>query len=146
MPQTRVHATLMNQLGLFVCIYSPLQMACDLPENYMKHPDAFRFIEDVPCDWERSMLVDGKIGEFCIFARQERGADNWYIGGVNADEPRDITLPLTMLAEGQSYVATIYRDGEDADWQMSMRSRNRRSRLLMCCNCAWLQVADSPCN
>ena len=117
MPQTRVHATLMNQLGLFVCIYSPLQMACDLPENYMKHPDAFRFIEDVPCDWERSMLVDGKIGEFCIFARQERGADNWYIGGVNADEPRDITLPLTMLAEGQSYVATIYRDGEDADWQ-----------------------------
>ena len=117
MPQTRVHATLMNQLGLFVCIYSPLQMACDLPENYMNHPDAFRFIEDVPCDWERSMLVDGVIGEYCIFARQERGSENWYIGGVNADEAREVAIPLDMLSEGQSYVATIYRDGDEADWQ-----------------------------
>lgn len=117
MPQTRVHATLMNQLGLFVCIYSPLQMACDLPENYMNHPDAFRFIEDVPCDWERSMLIDGVIGEYCIFARQERGSENWYIGGVNADEAREVAIPLDMLSEGQSYVATIYRDGDEADWQ-----------------------------
>ena len=83
----------------------------------MKHPDAFRFIEDVPCDWERSLLVDGKIGEFCIFARQERGMDNWYIGGVNADEPREVSIPLTMLTDNQSYTATIYRDGEDAEWQ-----------------------------
>ncbi len=117
MPQTRVHATLMNQLGLFVCLYSPLQMACDLPENYMKHPDAFHFIEDVPCNWERSMLVDGVIGEYCIFARQERGSENWYIGGVNADEAREVTIPLSMLTEGKTYVATIYRDGEEADWQ-----------------------------
>ena len=117
MPQTRVHATLMNQLGLFVCIYSPLQMACDLPENYMKHPDAFHFIEDVPCNWEHSMLVDGVIGEYCIFARQERGSENWYIGGVNADEAREVTIPLSMLTEGKTYVATIYRDGEEADWQ-----------------------------
>ena len=117
MPQTRVHSTLMNQLGLFVCIYSPLQMACDLPENYMKHPDAFRFIEDVPCNWERSMLVDGVIGEYCVFARQERGSENWYIGGVNADEAREVAIPLDMLAEGKTYTAVIYRDGEAADWQ-----------------------------
>ena len=117
MPGTRVHATLTNQLGLFVCFYSPLQMACDLPENYMKHPDAFRFIENVPCDWERSILLDGQIGEFCIFARQERGTDNWYIGAVNADEPRDVTIPLTMLDKDRTYAATIYRDGEQADWQ-----------------------------
>jgi len=116
MPETRVHSTLMNQLGLFVCLYSPLQMACDLPENYMKHPDAFRFIEQVPCDWERSMLVDGKIGEFCIFARQERGGEDWYIGGINADEPREVEVPLSMLEDGQTYTATIYRDGEQADW------------------------------
>ncbi len=116
MPGTRVHSTLMNQLGLFVCFYSPLQMACDLPENYLKHPGPFRFIEQVPCDWERSMLVDGKIGEFCIFARQERGTDNWYIGGINADEPREVTLPLDMLAAGKNYQAVIFRDGE-ADWQ-----------------------------
>jgi alpha-glucosidase len=117
MPGTRVHATLTNQLGLFVCFYSPLQMACDLPENYMKHPDAFRFIENVPCDWERSILLDGQIGEFCIFSRQERGTDNWYIGAVNADEPRDVTIPLTMLDKDRTYAATIYRDGEQADWQ-----------------------------
>ena len=117
MQQTRVHSTLMNQLGLFVCIYSPLQMACDLPENYIKHPDAFRFIEQVPCDWERSMLVDGAIGDYCIFARQRRGGDDWYIGGVNGDDPRAVTIPLTMLQQGVTYKATVYRDAADADWQ-----------------------------
>ena len=117
MPETRVHSTLANQLGLFVCFYSPLQMACDLPENYMRHPEAFRFIEQVPCDWERSMLIDGRIGEFCIFARQERGSDRWFIGGINADMPREVAVPLSMLPAGQTYRATIYHDGDDADWQ-----------------------------
>ena len=116
MPGTRVHSTLTNQLGLFVCIYSPLQMACDLPENYMKHPDAFRFIEHVPCDWERSLLIDGQIGSYCVFARQERSADNWYIGGINGDEAREVEILPDFLGEG-SYTATIYRDGEHADWQ-----------------------------
>lgn len=120
MPGTRVHSTLMNQLGLFVCFYSPIQMACDLPENYEKDLDAldaFAFIERVPCDWEKSILVDGKIGEFCVFARQERGGDNWYIGGINADEPREVTIPLSMLDAGKTYHACIWRDGENADWQ-----------------------------
>lgn len=116
MPQTRVHSTLMNQLGLFVCFYSPLQMACDLPENYMKHPDAFRFIEAVPCDWERSLLIDGQIGDFCIFARQRRGGEDWYIGGINDEEPREVTLPLSMLDASKTYRATVYRDGDAADW------------------------------
>jgi alpha-glucosidase len=62
------------------------------------------------------MLVDGKIGEFCIFARQERGGEDWYIGGINADEPREVEVPLSMLEDGQTYTATIYRDGEQADW------------------------------
>ena len=92
-------------------------MACDLPENYIKHPDAFRFIEQVPCDWERSMLVDGAIGDYCIFARQRRGGDDWYIGGVNGDDPRAVTIPLTMLQQGVTYKATVYRDAADADWQ-----------------------------
>jgi alpha-glucosidase len=117
MPDTRVHSTLMNQLGLMVCLYSPLQMACDLPENYMKYPDAFRFIEQVPCDWEQSRLVDGRIGEFCIFARQERGVDDWYVGGINADDSREAVVPLSMLRADCTYTATIYRDGPEADWQ-----------------------------
>jgi alpha-glucosidase len=107
----------MNQLGLFVCFYSPLQMACDLPENYEKHLDAFRFIEDVPCDWERSLLVDGQIGEFCIFARQQRNADDWYIGGINNEVSRDAEVSLSMLEKGRQYRAVVYRDGETADWK-----------------------------
>lgn len=115
-PTTRVHSTLMNQLGLFVCFYSPLQMACDLPEHYMEHADAFRFIENVPCDWERSLLVDGKIGDYCVFARQGRGTDNWYIGGITDEEAREIEVPLTMLEKDRTYTLTLYRDAEDADW------------------------------
>lgn len=115
-PTTRVHSTLMNQLGLFVCFYSPLQMVCDLPEHYMQHPDAFRFVKEVPCDWERSMLLDGKIGDYCVYARQERGGDTWYIGGITDEQARELTLPLTMLQEGAEYQLTLWCDGEDADW------------------------------
>ncbi len=154
-PTTRVHSTLMNQLGLFVCFYSPLQMACDLPEHYMEHADAFRFIENVPCDWEQSILVDGKIGDFCVFARQERGTDNWYIGGITDEETREVTIPLTFLnnpspicstdghrqsdraelftrsREGEKvprYTATLYRDAEDADWETRPYAYNIEER------------------
>jgi len=116
-PGTRVHSTLMNQLGLFVCFYSPLQMVCDLPESYMKHPDAFRFIEQVPCNWERSLLVDGKIGDFCIFARQGRGAEDWYIGGITDEEAREVSVPLSFLDAEASYTLTLWRDGDDAEWK-----------------------------
>lgn len=116
-PKTpRVHSTLMNQLGLFVCFYSPLQMVCDLPEHYMEHLDAFRFIEQVPCDWERSLLVDGKIGDYCVFARQGRGSNKWYIGGITDEQARTVQVPLSMLDEGE-YTLTLWRDAEDADWQ-----------------------------
>lgn len=115
-PTTRVHSTLMNQLGLFVCFYSPLQMVCDLPEHYMEHPEAFRFVEEVPCDWERSLLMDGKIGDYCIYARQERGGDTWYIGGITDEEARTAELALDMLDEGVEYTMTLWCDAEDADW------------------------------
>lgn len=127
-PGTRVHSTLMNQLGLFVCFYSPLQMACDLPEHYMEHADAFRFIEQVPCDWERSLLVDGKIGDYCVFARQGRGTDNWYIGGITDEEAREIEVPLTMLEKDRTYTLTLYRDAEDADWETRPYAYNIEER------------------
>ncbi len=116
-PTTRVHSTLMNQLGLFICFYSPLQMVCDLPEHYMEHPEAFRFVEQVPCDWERSLLMDGKIGDYCIYARQERGGDTWYIGGITDEEARTSELVLDMLDEGAEYAMTLWCDAEDADWR-----------------------------
>lgn len=115
-PGTRVHSTLMNQLGLFVCFYSPLQMACDLPESYMEHPDAFRFIEDVPCDWKQSILLDGKIGDYVVFARQDRKSDNWFVGGITDENARDYTLNCSFLEPGRTYKATVYRDAEDAAW------------------------------
>lgn len=129
-PGTRVHSTLMNQLGLMVCIYSPLQMACDLPENYMKHPEAFLFIQHVPCDWERSLLVDGQIGDYCIFARQRRGAEDWYIGGITDEQARQAVVPLSMLEPDRSYQITLWSDADDADWQTNPYAYNVELRTV----------------
>ena len=147
LPKTRVHSTLMNQLGLMVCLYSPLQMACDLPENYMKHPDAFRFIEHVPCDWERSLLVDGKIGEFCIFARQQRGSANWYIGGINNEDVRVVAVPLSFLngqtqSSEQKYKATLYQDGEKADWKTNPYDFTIEEQSVTCADTLFIRLAS----
>ena len=93
-------------------------MACDLPEHYMEHPDAFRFIEQVTCDCEQSILLDGKIGEYCIYARRDRHSNTWYIGGVT-DQQRDVTLDLSRLGleKNIAWEAVIYQDASDADWQ-----------------------------
>ena len=115
-PGTRVHSTLCNQLALFVVLYSPLQMACDKIENYAKRPAEFQFIRDVPCDWNQSRLLDGKIGQYVVMARQDRHSDNWYIGAVTNEEAREINIPLDFLGEGE-WQATIYADAADADWQ-----------------------------
>ena len=141
-PGTRVHSTLMNQLGLFVCFYSPLQMACDLPENYMKHPDAFRFVEAVPCDWERSLLVDGRIGDFCIFARQGRGSDKWYIGGITDEERREAVVPLTFLDPDTEYTLTLWRDGDDADWKTNPYSYLIETRAVHACDTLHVNMAS----
>ena len=114
-PGTRVHSTLCNQLALFVVLYSPLQMACDKIENYEKHPAEFQFIRDVPCDWNQSRLLDGKIGEYVVTARQDRHSDDWFIGAVTNEEAREITIPLSFLGDGE-WQATIYVDAADADW------------------------------
>lgn len=116
-PGTRVHSTLANQLALFVVFYSPLQMACDLPENYMKHPEAFRFIHDVPCDWERSRLLSGVIGDYVIMARQERGGADWYVGAITDEEARSMDVALDFLEPDATYLAQIYADAADADWE-----------------------------
>jgi len=115
-PGTRVHSTLCNQLALFVVLYSPLQMACDQIENYEKHPEEFQFIEQVPCDWQQSRLLDGKIGEYVVMARQDRNSEDWYIGAITNEDARDICLNLDFLSEGD-YTAVLYQDAPDADWQ-----------------------------
>ena len=115
-PGTRPQTTLAHQLAEYVVIYSPGHMAADLIENYEHHP-AFKFIEEVPTNWERTLVPHAAIGKYVMYARQERGADNWYIGGVTDDQARDFTLPLDFLSEGKKYVAIIYEDGANADYR-----------------------------
>ncbi len=116
-PQSRVQTTLAKQLALYVVLYSPIQMAADLPENYEERPDAFQFIKDVPTDWEESLALDGAVGEFVSFARKERGGEDWFIGALTDEDGRTLEIPLDFLDEGRVYAAEIYRDGEDAHWR-----------------------------
>jgi len=116
LPQdARVRTTLAKQLALYVVLYSPMQMAADLPKNYEGQP-AFQFIRDVPVDWERTTVIEGKIGDYVIVARQQRGARDWYLGAITDEQPRTFEVPLSFLPAGERYVAEIYADGPDADW------------------------------
>ncbi len=112
----RPQTTLAKQLALFVVLYSPLQMAADLPEHYEERMDAFQFIKDVPADWEESVALEGEVGEYVAIARQGRGSTDWFLGAVTDGTPREVTVMLDFLEPGETYVAQIYRDGEDAHW------------------------------
>ncbi len=113
----RVATTLAKQLALYVVLYSPLQMAIDLPEEYEAKPDAFQFIKDVPADWEDSRVLNGEVGEFVTFARKDRHSDDWYLGAVTDGEARTLHVSLDFLDAGRRYSAQVYRDGPDAGWQ-----------------------------
>lgn len=119
--EPRVRTTLAKQLALYVVLYSPLQMAADLPENYVNQP-AFQFIRDVPTDWETSRVLAGKIGDYVVVARQQRGGDDWYVGAITDEEARTMEVPLSFLPAGRRYVAEIYADGAGADWRTNPTS------------------------
>lgn len=112
-----IQSTLAKQLANYVVIYSPVQMAADLPEHYEQHLDAFRFIEDVPTDWEDTRVVNGEPGDFVTIARKERRGNDWYVGSVTDENARTLSLPLDFLDAGRTYEAQIYRDGDGADWK-----------------------------
>ena len=107
--------TLAKQLALYVVIYSPLQMAADLPENYVNQP-AFQFIRDVAVDWDTSKTIDGKIGDYVIVARKAKNSEEWFLGAITDEEARTFDVPLSFLTRGQKYVAEIYADGPGANW------------------------------
>ena len=113
--ESRPRTTLAKQLALYVVLYSPLQMAADLPENYEKQA-AFQFIRDVAVDWDTTRVIDGYIGDFVIVARKERGGPDWFIGAVTDEEARAFDVPLSFLSKGTKYVAEIYADGPNANW------------------------------
>lgn len=110
----RVHTTLSKQLALYVVIYSPMHMAADLPENYGNHP-AFKFIEDVPVDWEDTKIINGSIGEYITTVRKDRNSTDWYLGSITNEEARSFEIKLDFLTPGKTYYAEIYQDGKDTD-------------------------------
>ncbi|OCQ19077.1 alpha-glucosidase [Pseudoalteromonas luteoviolacea] len=120
----RPQTTLAKQLALYVVLYSPVQMAADLPENYLARPDAFQFIKDVPADWEHSIALAGEVGDYVVFARKERArgkyaGNDWYLGAITDEQARKLTVELDFLSPGQRYEAQIYQDGDNANWQQN---------------------------
>lgn len=113
----QVHTTLVKQLALYVTMYSPLQMAADLPENYEKHSDAFQFIKDVAVDWDESKYIEAEPGDFITIARKAKGTNNWFIGAITDENGRQTSISLDFLDSNKTYTATIYADAEDAHWQ-----------------------------
>ena len=109
-----IKATQAKELALYVLIYSPVQMAADLPENYAKYPGPFQFIKDVPTDWDQTICLNGEPGDFATIVRKDRHSDDWYLGATTNDEARNVDVKLDFLDPGKTYVAEIYRDGEGA--------------------------------
>lgn len=117
-----VHTTLTKQLALYVTLYSPLQMAADLPENYEKHPDALKFIEDVAVDWDDTKIVEAEPGDYLTIARKAKNKEEWYIGAITDENARTAVIPLDYLNKGMKYIATIYMDASDASWDANPMS------------------------
>jgi alpha-glucosidase len=113
----RIQSTVARQLALYVALYSPIQMAADLPENYAKNLKAFQFIKDVPVDWADTRVLNGEVGDYATLARKDRHSHDWYLGAITDENPRTLTVSLDFLDEGRRYYATIYRDGKDASYQ-----------------------------
>ncbi|MES2776816.1 MAG: glycoside hydrolase family 97 protein [Bacteroidota bacterium] len=116
-PNRQMHTTLAKQLALYVTMYSPLQMAADLPENYEAHMDAFQFIKDVPADWDDTKIIEAEPGDYITIARKEKAKPNWFIGAITDENSHSATVPLSFLSKNVKYLVTIYGDAESADWK-----------------------------
>ncbi len=119
---TQILSTLAKQLALYIVIYSPVEMAADLPENYEANPKAFQFIRDVAVDWDDTRMLAGEIGDLAVIARKQRGASTWFLGAIGDEQERRFDVPLDFLDPGRRYRAEIYRDGDDADYRTNPRA------------------------
>ncbi len=129
-PERQVHTTLAKQLALYITMYSPLQMAADLPENYEKHPDAFQFIKDVATDWDDTKVLEAEPGDYITIARKEKNSDNWFIGAITDENSRNSTILLNFLDKGKKYTATVYADGVNADWKSNPESYQIKKMMV----------------
>ena len=127
---TNIRSTLAKQLALYVVIYSPVQMAADLPENYDANPRAFQFIKDVAVDWDDTRMLAGEVGDLAVFARKARGKGEWFLGAVGDEQERRFDVALDFLQPGRRYRAEIYRDGDDADYRTNPRSIVIEQRIV----------------
>ena len=128
--EQRVNTTLAKQLALYVVLYSPIQMAADLPKNYEERMDAFQFIKDVPTDWEQSVALAGEVGDYLVIARQERGSEEWFIGAVTDEDSRTVAIDLDFLMDGENYTAEIYRDADDGHWKSNPYATTIESKTV----------------
>ncbi len=115
--KAKLGTTLVKQLALYVTMYSPLQMAADLYQNYEKYPDAFQFIKDVAVDWDHTYILEAEPGDYITIARKAKGKNKWYVGGITDENSREALIDFSFLPKGKKYQAVIYADGKNADWR-----------------------------
>lgn len=137
-----LQSTLAKQLALYVVLYSPIQMAADLPEHYAPHMDAFQFIKDVPTDWETTRVANGEVGDYATIVRKQRGGQDWYLGSVTDEQARTLKVKLDFLDPGKTYQAQIYRDAKDADYRGEKRfAFERETRTVTAADTLTLRLA-----
>lgn len=137
-----IHSTLANQLALYVVLYSPLQMAADLPENYLSHLDAFQFIEQVPTDWAVSKCLKAQIGDYVATARREKGSQRWFVGAITDENARSLELKLDFLPPQQNYIAEIYADASNAHWHDNPQAYTITTKIVNSQTILPLQLAS----
>jgi hypothetical protein len=125
-----VNTTIARQLALYVTMYSPLQMAADLPETYNKYLDIFQFIKDVPVEWDDTKVLEAEPGDYITYARKEKGTGNWFVGRTNDEEPRVSNISFDFLEPGKKYVATIYCDKKDAHYKKNPKAYDIRKYVV----------------
>ncbi|MEW4924883.1 glycoside hydrolase family 97 protein [Algibacter sp. 2305UL17-15] len=127
---SHLNATIANQLALYVTMYSPLQMAADLPEHYEQFMDAFQFIKDVAIDWDKSVYLEAEPGDYITVARKEKGSANWFVGNVNGNKKRTSNIIFDFLEKGKKYKATIYADGKDAHYKTNPQAYTIKTKKV----------------
>ena len=124
--QEQAGTTLVKQLALYLTMPSPIQMAADKPSNYRRFMDAFQFIKDVPVDWADSRYLEAEPGDYITVARKAKESEEWFIGAITDENARTAVIPFDYLPKGKKFIATIYEDGKDADWNSNPQSYNIR--------------------
>ena len=127
---SQVRSTLARQLALYVTMYSPLQMAADIPEHYEQYADAFQFIKDVALDWEKSLYLEAEPGDYITIARKAKGTGNWFVGCTADENGHDSRLSFDFLEPAKKYIATVYADAKDADWKNNPQAYTIKKGLL----------------